>query len=572
MKIVNNIFKAMCLPLVLAFASCNSDIDPVYVETGSQTELSGASNEVILTAENPQALAMTIYWTGDGKITLSDPKLQAAVNAATQTIQLSKDEAFTEPLDIAVDKDVRSYQFLSESLNALLGRLGYTANEKAPLWIRVKSSLADNINPSYSNVIKVMVQSYHISLTLGTVLDKDWNETTTTLGSAEENGIYTGFMGASSWDNWWFREANQVVWGNLGENGKPFYASSDDSHWNFWFPGSTGCYYTTLNTVEGWWSALYIPSLTVAGDITGSMVYNKKSNQWTLPINLATASTVTITISGSGSLYNYETTDTGTPIDKAVAFSGDSQNLTFGSTAGNISVALPAGNTTLILDLSNPLQYKITTGEAEPEPETPTQLYLSGIVDWADPATGSCYLSLYEESSLSYAGAHYIKSEYGYRAYTEQSWSPAYKAADGATALSGSLVLAESDRNNIPAPEEGLYVMDFSMKNLTYELTKVEKVTYAGLNDVWDEQEMTQSADNKEIFTAEFEKTKETSWGVKVLINGNWSLFFGGSSGALTLGKSDATTGFDGDNDLKIGKTYILTVDFGKQTYSYTLK
>lgn len=83
---------------------------------------------------------------------------------------------------------------------------------------------------------------------------------------------------------------------------------------------------------------------------------------------------------------------------------------------------------------------------------------------------------------------------------------------------------------------------------------------------------MTQSADNPEVFTAEFEKRQETPWGVKVLINGDWSLFFGGGGGLLKLGHSDATTGFDGDNDLTVGQTYILTVDLGKQTYSYSLK
>ena len=83
---------------------------------------------------------------------------------------------------------------------------------------------------------------------------------------------------------------------------------------------------------------------------------------------------------------------------------------------------------------------------------------------------------------------------------------------------------------------------------------------------------MTQSTENPEIFTAEFVKQKETPWGVKVLVNGNWGLFFGGGNGTLLLGHSDATTGFDGDNDLTVGETYILTVDLGKQTYSYSLK
>ncbi len=114
--------------------------------------------------------------------------------------------------------------------------------------------------------------------------------------------------------------------------------------------------------------------------------------------------------------------------------------------------------------------------------------------------------------------------------------------------------------------------MDFKLKDMTYELTPVHTVTFTGLNDDWSEHVMIQSEENPEVFTAEFIKEKETPWGVKVLINNNWGLFFGGGDGILRLGHSDATTGFDGDNALIVGETYILTIDLGKQTYSYSLK
>lgn len=547
--------------------SCDSDADRVYVQTPGDINLDGASAEVILRPDNPQALALTLYWSGDGKLTLDNNLLQAPVNAAVETIQLSKDESFTSPLDLSVEKGVRSRQFLAEELNSLLGRLDFPAEELSPLYIRIRSVLAANVEPQYSSVIKVMAQSYAIHLTLGTVLDKDWNETTMQLASPEENGIYTGFMGVNGWMNWWFREANNVVWGNLGQAGMTFHASSADDHWNFWFPDPAGCYYTTLNTVEGWWSALHIDNLTVSGDLTGEMEYNQKANQWTLPVNMPAASSVTIRLNGQGRLYNKETTDMGPAIEQSVTFGGTAGNLVFGQ-GGTISVDMPAGETTLVLDLSNPMAISISSGEAAPAPEAEPYLYFSGIVNWDG---FDDYLTLYDESSLSYGGAHWVDSEWGYRAYPQPDWAAAYKAADGATPLSGSLIIADSD-GNIPAPEKGLYVMDFSLANLTYQLTKVESVTFTGLNDDWSEHAMTQSADNPELFTAEFVKEKETPWGVKVLINNDWGLFFGGGDGKLMLGHSDATTGFDGDNALTLGETYVLTVDLGKQTYSYSLK
>ena len=212
----------------------------------------------------------------------------------------------------------------------------------------------------------------------------------------------------------------------------------------------------------------------------------------------------------------------------------------------------------------------LTLGAGEaPAPSAPEPfLYFSGVVDWNG---FDDYLSLYDESTLSYGGAHWVDSEWGYRAYPQADWSPCYKAGEGSGPLAGTLVIAESD-GNIPAPEKGLYVMDFSLSALTYSLTAVESVTFTGLNDDWSEHEMIQSAENPEIFTAEFVKEKETPWGVKVLVNHDWGLFFGGGDGQLRLGHSDATTGFDGDNALTIGETYLLTVDLGKQVYYYSLK
>ena len=108
MKVFSTIVKLILLSAVMTVAttSCDSDIDPVYVLSGDSMELMGGPNEVILTPDNPQALALTVYWSGDGRLALSDTLLQAPVNVAEITIQFSKDEHFTAPLNIAVDKNI----------------------------------------------------------------------------------------------------------------------------------------------------------------------------------------------------------------------------------------------------------------------------------------------------------------------------------------------------------------------------------------------------------------------------------------------------------------------------------
>lgn len=573
---LSSIYKKLTAVAVLIFsaaaiAGCDSDIDPVYVQPSDPTQLSSATGTIVLSPDNSQSLVLTLYWTNDGYLTLDNPKLQAPINAAELTIQFSTDENFTSTIDIALDKGQLERQFLGDELNSLLGRLGLEPDQPTSVWVRIKKELAANITPEYSNVLNITVTTYRISLVLGAYLDKNKVDTGLSLASPTENGIYTGFFGIAGWTNWWLYLPNGITWGNLGEDGKSFYASSDSSAWNFWYPGSSGCYYTTVNTNEAWWSALYIDSMSVSGDITGDLTYNQRTNQWTLPLSYAEAGTATITLTGHGNLYDRTTTDMGPAIEKTVGFSGVASDLVFGDTPSAVTIDVPAGESTLVLDLTNPLQYVVKAGDAADTPEeTPKYLYFSGLVTWDG---FSDYLTLYDETTKSYGGAHYINSEWGYRAYPSEDWSVAYRSGDNSTALSGTLMLATSD-GNIPAPTAGLYVMNFSIGNLTYSLTAVNTVTFAGLNNDWSETVMTQSADNPEVFTAEFTKTAETPWGVKVLINNSWSLFFGGGSeeGTLYLSTSDSGSGFTGDNNLEIGQTYVLTVDLGKQTYTYTLK
>lgn len=556
----------MCLGSLTA---CDTDMEKIFLNTEDDITLGGASREIVLTADNPDALALTVYWDGDGRLSLSDSLVQAPVYAADIAVELARTQDFTDAMVINVDRAAHSRQFLAGELNNILGRMGYEGTELMPLFIRVRSLLAANQPARYSNVLCVKVKNFVVHLNIATVLEKDKSESAKTLGSATENGIYTGFMGVGGWYNWWLKEANGVTWGNLGESGKTFHASSAADSWNFWFPEPAGCYFATVNTVEGWWSALYIPELKVSGDVQGVMTYNRALNQWTLPIDVKKAGDIKISISGTGKLYNKVTGDTGQPIEQNVGFGGTAQALTFGDNASPITLSVAAGASALVLDLSNPLQWTIGTGAVQEEPTVAQQIFLSGVLNWdfAD------YLSLYDEAELKYAAAHYVKSEWGYRLYPTAEWSPAYRAGDGSTAMAGTLVLASNDKDgNIPAPANGLYVMDFDMKALSYALTEVKSLSMAGANDDWSLKAMTQDASNPEIWTVEFSKTANTPWGVKLLVNGDWGLFFGGAKGKLKLGKSDATTGFDGDNDVPVGKTAVLTVDLGKQTYSYSVK
>ena len=225
-----------------------------------------------------------------------------------------------------------------------------------------------------------------------------------------------------------------------------------------------------------------------------------------------------------------------------------------------------AGETTLTLDLNDPNQWTLTAsaGSGTPVETVPEYLYLSGIYDpWDFEST----LRLYNEDNRTYGGAHYVDSEWGYRIYAEKdNWDDYYSMVAGSNGYEGGLL--PGGEGNIAAPEAGFYLFDVNIGELKYKLTAVSKVAYTGLNDDWTLSAMTPS-ETKGVYTAEVEKKDNTPWGVKIVLNDNWDLYFGGNGvpGELALYRD----GFEGDNELENG-IYILTVDLSKGTYNYSKK
>lgn len=553
--------------LALGATGCDKDGDMLYTNGPDQAELSSSSSDIVLDKDHLQALALTVYWNENGDISISDPRVAAPSPAASNTLQFATGPDFTNMVEDNVEAGVYYRQYTCEALNNLVGRLGFEGGVKGTVYLRVKTVLGPNIAPKYSDVMTLTVTPYFIDMSVGFILDASQTDTGRTLASPESNGVYSGFFGAGAWENWWLREGNNTVWGNDGVTGTPFVMGNNLSGldvWNFWFPGISGCYYTVVDTRINEWSALLIPELKLGGDLSGDMTYDRKANKWTYTFN-ATAGTINVTISGTGKQYNVATgTDDAAAVDTPVAFTGSADALGFGSSAQSISVNVAAsGETTLTLDLSNPKAWTLTAeaGSAAPVETVAPMIYLSGVQpDW----DFNSYLKLYNEDNRTYGGALNVNSEWGYRIYTEpDAWDNYWTMVDGSTAFSGNLV--NNGDGNIAAPEPGFYLFDVNMGDLTYRVTPITKVSYTGVNDDWTLREMTATGVPGE-YKVQFEKTANTPWGVKIVLNDNWDLFFGGNGtpGEMVLYHD----GFEGDNDLPNG-THTLTVNLSKGTYIY---
>lgn len=574
---MKRIFKNILLSAAIAFAatSCDKDGDFLTVNEAEDVTMSGNDGDIVLNYNQVDDLALTVYWSDNGEISLSNPLVAAPENATVNTVQFSATEDFATVSEQEAGAGEFSMQFTHFELNSILNGLGYEPGVKAPLYIRVESSLGENIAPDYSNVMTINVTPYVIDMTIAYVLDSSQAETGITLYSAGSDGIYKGFVGCASWYNWYMREGDGTIWGNDGEAGTPFLISSASTHWNMWYPGETGCYYTIVDTKGLVWSALLMSEVNVSGDVSGTMAYNRETNSWTLSFNAASTGMIDVEISGSGAQYDINTGDSSsTPAEFGFSQSGDA--VEFGNVAGSISVEVPVtGDVTLTLDLSDPSRYTCSVvpgvgGGEEPGDEFGDYIYLVGIDDGDNPEAGwnfNNYLRRYNADSNLYGGACYVNSAWGYQiCLAVDQWSPAY-TSDGGTAEGGSLVLMDDvHTGNIPAPSEGLYLFDVSMSAMTYSTTAITSVGYAGLNagadDSWELVEMT-AADDAGTYTAEVEITQASAWGFQIIVNNDWNTYFGGSDGTLYLYGSNIT-----DDASLVPGSYTLTVDLCAGTYT----
>lgn len=361
-----------------------------------------------------------------------------------------------------------------------------------------------------------------------------------------------------------------MLWGNDGVTGTPFLISEEDSHWNFWYPGQEGCYYTIVNTQRQEWSALYIPALTVNGDISGEMTYNRKENKWTLTFNAEQTGMKTIQIAGTGSQYNVQTgTDDASAISTHVAFGQDGEALTFGTVASDIDVNVGStGEVTLTLDLSDPLNWtcSVTEGTAPDVPSVAQYLWVVGVDDGISGGWNfDQYITLTNEDELSYAGVVNVNSLWGYRLYTEKDvWTGCYGLSSG-DATQGTL--AKDVETNIPAPVAGLYLIEASLSDMTYSTSAINSVQITGINDDWSLTQMTSTGESG-VYSADISITASTPWGYKIILNENWDTYFGGTADKLIY-KDANNIPFD---DANMGSICCFTVDLCKGTITITKK
>lgn len=359
----------MLLCALTALVSCDESGDKIYLDGFKASNLMASASDVKLSVDNSKDIVLSMAWQNPTLLSSDDTK--PAGNGTLLTyLQASASEDFETVKEYTVSN--LSKAFVGTDLNAVAKDLGLTPGESAPLYFRIKSQMGANMDAAYSNVCQVNVTPYLIDMSYINILDKDKDNVLTHLYSPASDGIYTGYMNASAWFNFYGKENDGTVWGNSATDGT-FAIDNTESAWNFWFPGVAGIYYTVIDTKAKEWKATLLKTVKLNGE---DMTYDAPNYAW-VKVVTTTADNTPITIAATGAEYSKATdTNDDNAVVKTLNYTLADGKMTDSNAAGSVNIS-KAGTYTITVKVGekSELTYSIESGDnSTPEPEASNTL------------------------------------------------------------------------------------------------------------------------------------------------------------------------------------------------------
>lgn len=368
-KIFRNLMMLLCA--LTALVSCDESGDKIYLDGFKASDLMASASDVKLSVDNSKDVVLSLAWQNPTLLS-SDETKPAGSGVLKTYLQVSASENFTSEKEYTVTD--LSKAFTGADLNAAAKDLGLSPDVSSPLYFRIKSQMGNNLDAAYSNVCQVKVTPYLIDMSYINILDKDTKEQTLTyLYSPNSDGIYSGYMNVSSWLNFWGKENDGTIWGNVGQDGHVYEMDNTESAWSFWFPGQAGIYYAVIDTKAKEFKPTLLKSFQLNGE---DMTYDAPNYAWTKVIT-TTADNTPVSIVATGAEYSKATgTEDAAAVVKTMNYTLADGKMTDAATAGSVNIA-KAGTYTVTVKVGehSQLEYTIVEGDqTTPEPEVSNTL------------------------------------------------------------------------------------------------------------------------------------------------------------------------------------------------------
>ena len=368
-KIFRNLMVLLCA--LTALVSCDESGDKIYLDGFEASGLMASASDVVLSVDKSKDVVLSLAWQNPTLLS-SDETKPAGSGVLKTYLQASASDNFASVKEYSVT--ALSKAFTGADLNAAAKDLGLTPDVSSSLYFRIKSQMGSNLDSLYSNVCQVKVTPYLIDMSYINILDKDTKEQTLTyLYSPNSDGVYSGYMNASSWLNFWGKENDGTIWGNVGQDGHVYEMDNTESAWSFWFPGQAGIYYAVIDTKAKEFKPTLLKSFKLNGE---DMTYDAPNYAWTKVIT-TTADNTPISIVATGAEYSKNTgTEDAAAVEKTMNYTLADGKMTDAATAGSVNIA-KAGTYTVTVKVGehSQLEYTIVSGDqTTPEPEASNTL------------------------------------------------------------------------------------------------------------------------------------------------------------------------------------------------------
>lgn len=367
-KIFRNLMMLLCA--LTALVSCDESCDKIYLDGFEASDLMASASDVVLSVDKSKDVVLSLAWQNPTLLS-SDETKPAGSGVLKTYLQASASEDFASVKEYTVTD--LSKAFTGADLNAAAKDLGLSPDVSSPLYFRIKSQMGANLDAAYSNVCQVKVTPYLIDMSYINILNEKKDQVLTKLYSPNSDGVYSGYMNASSWFHIWGKENDGTIWGNVGQDGHVYEMDNTESAWNFWFPGQTGIYYTVVDTKAKEFKPTYIKAMQLNGE---EMTYDAPNYAWVKVIT-TTADNTPINIVATGAEYSKATaTDDAAAVVKTMNYTLADGKMTDAATAGSVNIA-KAGTYTITVKVgeNSDLTYSIESGnQTAPEPEASNTL------------------------------------------------------------------------------------------------------------------------------------------------------------------------------------------------------
>ena len=355
-KIFRNLMMLLCA--LTALVSCDESGDKIYLDGFKASGLMASASDVKLSVDNSKDVVLSLAW--QNPTLLSSDETKPAGNGVLKTyLQVSASENFTSEKEYTVTD--LSKAFTGADLNAAAKDLGLSPDVSSPLYFRIKSQMGANLDAAYSNVCQVKVTPYLIDMSYINILNEKKDQVLTKLYSPNSDGVYSGYMNASSWFHIWGKENDGTIWGNVGQDGHVYEMDNTESAWNIWFPGQTGIYYTVLDTKAKELKPTYIKSMQLNGE---DMTYDAPNYAWTKVIT-TTADNTPVSIVAKVAEYSKATgTEDAAAVEKTLNYTLADGKMTDSENAGSVNIPT-AGTYTITVKVGDKsdLTYSIVSGD-----------------------------------------------------------------------------------------------------------------------------------------------------------------------------------------------------------------